>query len=80
MISIAFHHYYEKAKYEEKGKPVDGKVNRCAEVVLRDREKGIIEVIAGEAAVVLRELYKRFTTSAISLAKAASIVGTLYEG
>jgi hypothetical protein len=76
MIGISFHTYVEKAKYEEKGKPVDGHVILRSETVLRDK-KGVVEVVAGEAAVVLRSLYQRFTSSAISLGKAMSIVKSL---
>lgn len=76
MKCIKFNMYQQQVKYVEKGKKVDGHFINYAEACISDRF-GILEVPAGEAAIILRELYRRYVTPSFSLLQAESIVKQL---
>jgi len=73
MKCIRIHHYYSDAKVEEKGQLVSGIPLHRAEAVVSEQRRGIVEIIAGEITVVLRDIYQRFTNQSFSLFKAEDI-------
>jgi len=61
MKSITFNNYLAKVINIEKGQEVEDGMSLRAEAVIQDQRGVIQEVVAGDAAIVLRELYRRYS-------------------